>query len=132
MPTPDYTRRALMSSLGPYEGILATVIGVEHTDRGPGRRRIVAVATDQRVLVAHVRDPAHPERIPYAQLRSAEVIHDADGAHLSLATRDGEHRIDAVRDPDAAEIFAAMAQARAGVPGHARQPKPSRVRLLSS
>lgn len=132
MPTPDHTLRHLMSDMAPYEGLLATVIGVEHREGRPARRRVVAVATDQRVLLAMVRDPARPKRLPYAQILRAEILHDEHGTHVELVTRnDGTLRIDRLREPSAADIFAAMVNTRAGTP--ARQPAPSsRVRLVAS
>jgi hypothetical protein len=121
-----------MSGMAPYEGLLATIIGVEHRDGRPARRRVVAVATDQRVLLAMVRDPAHPQRLPYAQVLRAEVHRDEHGTHVELVTRnDGSMRVDRLRDSSSADIFAAMVNTRAGTP--ARQPAPSsRIRLVTT
>lgn len=132
MPTPDHTLRHLMQDMAPYEGLLATIIGVEHRDGEPGRRRIVAVATDRRVLVAMVRDPAHPERLPYAQIVQAHVRHDEHGTHVELVTRTGQScRVDRVRDAASADIFASMVNARSGTPGRPTGPS-SRVRLVAA
>lgn len=132
VPTPDHTLRHLMADMAPYEGLLATAIGVEHREGRPARRRLVAVATDQRVLLAMVRDPARPKRLPYAQILRAEVHRDEHGTHLELVTRnDGTLRVDRLREPSSADIFATMVNTRAGTP--ARQPAPSsRIRLVAN
>lgn len=127
--TPDHTLRHLLAAMGPYEGLLATVVGVEHRDGGPGRRRIVAVATDQRVLLAWVRDSANAERAPYAQVRDARLLTDEHGTHVVVTTRTGEWRIDRIRDPGAGEIFVQLVNARAGRPVRPTE-RSSRIRLL--
>ena len=133
MPTPDNAMRHVVQDLAPYEGLLSTVVGVEHREGRPGRRRVVAVATDQRLLVASVRDPAHPQRVPYAQITQAAIESDEHGSHLVIQVRTGEPlHIDRLRDPAAGEVFVALVNARAGTPGRqADRPSP-RVRLVTA
>jgi hypothetical protein len=133
VPTPDNALRHVMQDLAPYEGLLSTVVGVEHREGRPGRRRLVAIATDKRLLVASVRDPAHPQRVPFAQILQATIETDEYGTHLVIDVRAGEPlRIDRLRDPAAGEVFVSLVNARAGTPGgQSVRPSP-RVRLVTA
>jgi hypothetical protein len=130
--TPDQALRQLLNDMGPYEGLLASIVGVEDREGRPGRRRVVALATDQRVLIARVRDAARPERLPYAQVMAAEVHHDEHGTHVDVSTRSGEQwRICRVRDATSAGIFTSLVNDRAGTPARPAT-RSSRVRILAA
>lgn len=132
MPTPDYTRRVLSRQLADYEGLLATIVGVEHLESGPGRRRRVGVATDRRVLVASVRDPAKPLEILYGDLDSVELIEGSDGVHVAMYPRGKPPvRVDALHDPAAGEIFVALVETRCGRNMGPTTGETRRVRLVS-
>lgn len=125
----DRATRRMAHHFGPGESLVSAVLGVEHREDGrPGRRRVVAVATEDRVLLATLR-PERPVSLPYRDIMSAQINRNRHGAYLTIATRDGSHRIDRIKDEGALELLVGMIRRRIGI---TRRPasRAARVRTI--
>jgi hypothetical protein len=102
--------RRARARLGPFEGLLGSVLGRE---RG-GRRRVAIVATDRRVLLVSLR-PEPPVELAYGDL-SADLVVDDGHAAVTLRTDEATHAVDRVGDVAAARLLVDLISQRTDVP----------------
>lgn len=117
----DRAIRIARGTLGPDEGLLASVLGRE-TD---GRRRIAVVVTDRRLLLVHLR-PQPPVALP---LDSVQLELDVQGgeATLTVLAAGERHDVARIRDVAAARLLAELVAQHAAAPR--MEPRPG-IRLV--
>lgn len=107
----DRAVRRLTRHFGSDEGLLGTALGHE----AEGRRRLVVVATDRRMLVSNLRfDP--PTEIAYSDLRDVEVYGEPAAPTLRLVLAEGEQVIARIGDVDRLALLVALLRERIGAP----------------
>lgn len=107
------------------EGLVGCIEGRE----AGGRRRVVVIATDRRVLLVMPRRTP-TRRFDYAELREVVQLDGSPGPGLRLVTEDGVHEIDRVGDQRALELLVELLTARCATPPTPRESAP-RVRIIA-
>ncbi|MDX1658115.1 MAG: hypothetical protein R3343_04785 [Nitriliruptorales bacterium] len=121
----DRVVRETRRELAPMEGLIGCVQGREHG----GRRRLVVIATDQRVFLVGPRR-GNPVRLEYPDIEQISIEPGDDGDVLAITMADGDtHQVDRITDQPALELLVDLVSTRSAA-DPLPQERPPKVRII--
>ena len=121
----DRVVRETRRELAPMEGLIGCVQGRE---RG-GRRRLVVIATDQRVFLVGPRR-GNPVRLEYPAIEQVSIEAGDNGDVLTITMSNGDaHEVDRITDQPALELLVDLISTRSTA-DPLPQERPPKVRII--
>ena len=121
----DRVVRETRRELAPMEGLIGCVQGRE----GGGRRRVVVIATDKRVLIVAPRRGA-PVQVDYADIDVVTYHEGDEGLVLHIEASGTTHEVDHVADRSALDLLVQLVATRSAAQP-LPQETPPKVRIIA-